>query len=118
MNQRTVLSCHEGSYRENHSACYRYLLRVALSPLAPEPIPHRRLTVIQKNPSLANAQRSDPTAGKVEAWARRSGFAVRSRLRQSAHSPLRFTRIIHDVRKTWRQRCRIERHTLAYSRAP
>jgi hypothetical protein len=31
--------------------------------------------VIQKNPSRAGASRSDPTVGKVEAWARRQGFA-------------------------------------------
>lgn len=30
--------------------------------------------VIGKNPSTASASRSDPTLGKVEAWARRRGF--------------------------------------------
>lgn len=34
-----------------------------------------RLTAILKNPSTASATRSDPTIGKVEAWARRNGFA-------------------------------------------
>jgi hypothetical protein len=48
---------------------YRYLLRVRLGP-------GRRLAVILKNPSTADALRSDPTVGKVEAWARRRGFGV------------------------------------------
>jgi hypothetical protein len=51
------------------SGHYRFLLRVFLSPL-----PGRSLTVILKNPSLADATRADPTVGKVEAWARRHGF--------------------------------------------
>jgi hypothetical protein len=34
------------------------------------------LTVILKNPSTAGAARSDPTVGKVEAWARGHGFGV------------------------------------------
>lgn len=50
---------------------HRYLLHVALTASAPSP---RILAVIQKNPSLADAERSDPTAGKVEAWARRNHF--------------------------------------------
>ena len=36
--------------------------------------PTRTLTVILKNPSTASAERSDPTVGKVEAWARRNRF--------------------------------------------
>jgi hypothetical protein len=49
---------------------YRYLLAVRLSG---EPGP--RLAAILKNPSTASVTRSDPTIGKVEAWARRNGFA-------------------------------------------
>jgi len=55
---------------------YRYLLHIALGPgRTGEPAGAPILTVIQKNPSLADAARSDPTAGKVEAWARRHAFA-------------------------------------------
>jgi hypothetical protein len=49
--------------------CHRYLLGVQIG-AGPA------LTVIQKNPSLADAERSDPTVGKVEAWARRQGFGT------------------------------------------
>src|SRR5215831_12146134 len=49
---------------------YRYLLAVRLSA---ETGP--RLGAILKNPSTASVTRSDPTIGKVEAWARRNGFA-------------------------------------------
>ncbi len=50
---------------------HRYLLHVALiSDAAPT------LTVIQKNPSLADGARRDPTVGKVEAWARRHRFGA------------------------------------------
>jgi hypothetical protein len=53
----------------------------------PEPGPYRywlqvrigrgpRLAVILKNPSTADAVHSDPTVGKVEAWAQRQGFGV------------------------------------------
>jgi hypothetical protein len=52
---------------------YRYLLEVRL---VAEPALHPRLAVILKNPSTASATRSDPTVGKVEAWARRRGFAT------------------------------------------
>ena len=48
---------------------YRYLLEVALSERGGP-----RLLVIGKNPSTASASRSDPTLGKIEAWARRAGF--------------------------------------------
>lgn len=49
---------------------YRYMLEIGLSDrLGP------RLTVVLKNPSKASEKRSDPTIGKVEAWARRRGFA-------------------------------------------
>ncbi|MCS6825533.1 MAG: DUF1643 domain-containing protein [Caldilinea sp.] len=50
---------------------HRYLLHVALTASALSP---RILTVIQKNPSLANAERCDPTVGKVESWARHNAF--------------------------------------------
>ncbi len=52
---------------------YRYVLQVRLSEGEG---PH--LTVILKNPSTADATRSDPTIGKVEAWARRHNFAALS----------------------------------------
>lgn len=52
---------------------YRYVLEVGLE-VAPHLGP--RLCVILKNPSRASAFRSDPTVGKVEAWARRHGFVV------------------------------------------
>jgi hypothetical protein len=48
---------------------YRYLLQVRIGSGA-------RLAVILKNPSMADAAHSDPTVGKVEAWARRQGFGV------------------------------------------
>ena len=48
---------------------YRYFLEVRI---AEEPT--RTLTVILKNPSTASAERSDPTVGKVEAWARKNKF--------------------------------------------
>ena len=57
-------------------ARYRYLLHIALTPSVEAAYARPVLTVIQKNPSLADATRSDPTAGKVEAWARRDGFAA------------------------------------------
>jgi hypothetical protein len=65
---RQVLRCVPESY-ETH----RYLLEIKLldgSQLSP------RLAVILKNPSTASAIKSDPTIGKVEAWARRRNFAV------------------------------------------
>ncbi len=48
---------------------HRYLLEVRVG-LRSRP----RLAVILKNPSTASASRSDPTVGKVEAWARRAGY--------------------------------------------
>lgn len=63
-----------------YDRAYRYLLQIRLGA-------GRRLAVILKNPSTADAERSDPTVGKVEAWARRHGcgtltlvnlFALRS----------------------------------------
>lgn len=48
---------------------YRYYLRVRLG-AGPA------LTVIQKNPSLADHTRRDPTVGKVEVWARRHGYGL------------------------------------------
>jgi hypothetical protein len=52
---------------------YRYLLVVRLADASGDA--DRRLTAILKNPSTASAMRSDPTIGKVEAWARRNGVA-------------------------------------------
>lgn len=49
---------------------YRYLLEVALRECGGP-----RLAAVLKNPSRASAWRSDPTIGKLEAWARRHGFA-------------------------------------------
>ena len=48
---------------------YRYFLEVRVSD-----VPSRTLTVILKNPSTASAERSDPTVGKVEAWARKNEY--------------------------------------------
>lgn len=48
---------------------YRYFLEVRIVE------EHARtLAVILKNPSTASAERSDPTVGKVEAWARRNEY--------------------------------------------
>lgn len=65
---RRILEC-------RFSSClrYRYLLQVALSP---EWNHFPAITVILKNPSTADAQRGDPTTGKVEAWARHHGYAI------------------------------------------
>lgn len=57
-------------------ARYRYFLHIVLSGSLREAASHPVLSVIQKNPSLADAMRSDPTVGKVEAWARRQGFGA------------------------------------------
>lgn len=65
---RQVLRCIPETYE-----AHRYLLEIKLldgSQLSP------RLAVILKNPSTASALKSDPTIGKVEAWARRRNFAV------------------------------------------
>ena len=48
---------------------YRYFLEVRI---AEEHAP--TLAVILKNPSTASAERSDPTVGKVEAWARKNEY--------------------------------------------
>lgn len=48
---------------------YRYVLEVALRE---DDAP--KLMVVMKNPSTASEERSDPTIGKVEAWARRHGY--------------------------------------------
>jgi hypothetical protein len=50
------------------SRLYRYWLEVQLAES------RLKLAVILKNPSTASAGRSDPTMGKVEAWALRRGF--------------------------------------------
>ena len=48
---------------------YRYFLEVRIAE------EHARtLTVVLKNPSTASAERSDPTVGKVEAWARKNEY--------------------------------------------
>ena len=60
---RQIVRCIPQEYQR-----YRYLLEVRIAEAGP------RLTVILKNPSRAGATRSDPTVGKVEAWARRQGF--------------------------------------------
>jgi hypothetical protein len=52
------------------STQYRYWLEVKLAEHGPT------LVVILKNPSTADAERSDPTLGKVEAWARRRGYGT------------------------------------------
>jgi hypothetical protein len=66
MPARRVLRC------EPDGGPYRYLLEVQL---ADDPSAGR-LAVMLKNPSTASAARSDPTVGKVEAWARRYGFGA------------------------------------------
>ena len=48
---------------------YRYFLEVRIADDL-----GRTLTVVLKNPSTASAERSDPTVGKVEAWARKNNF--------------------------------------------
>jgi len=63
---RRVLRCAPEEYGR-----HRYLLEIALAPAS-----RPRLAVVLKNPSTASAERSDPTAGKVEAWARRAGFGA------------------------------------------
>ncbi|MEK6709383.1 MAG: DUF1643 domain-containing protein [Nitrospinota bacterium] len=62
---RRVLRCAPGEGK------HRYLLEVALSPQE-----RPRLAVIGKNPSTASASRSDPTLGKIEAWAQRHSFGA------------------------------------------
>ncbi len=64
---RQVVRCVPETY-ETH----RYLLEVKLRD---GPSLKPRLAVILKNPSTASALKSDPTIGKVEAWARRRNFA-------------------------------------------
>ena len=48
---------------------YRYFLEVRISENRT-----RTLAVVLKNPSTASVERSDPTVGKVEAWARKNKF--------------------------------------------
>jgi hypothetical protein len=64
---RQVVRCVPETY-----GTHRYLLEVKLSDC---PALNPRLAVILKNPSTASAVKSDPTIGKVEAWARRRNFA-------------------------------------------
>ena len=61
---REVTACAPWAYGR-----YRYFLEVRIADGLT-----RTLTVILKNPSTASAERSDPTVGKVEAWARRNEF--------------------------------------------
>ncbi len=72
---RQVIRCLPAS-SDHPQHRYRTLLTVQLTP---EPAPAsledpRHLAVLLKNPSRADANRMDPTVGKVEAWARRQGF--------------------------------------------
>jgi hypothetical protein len=62
--QRRVISCTPALPRQ-----YRYRLTVWIGE-------GPALTVVLKNPSLADSTRRDPTVGKVEAWARRNGFGL------------------------------------------
>ena len=64
---RQILEC-----RLSTCLRYRYLLRVSLFPEQPTA---QTLTLILKNPSTADANRGDPTTGKVEAWARQHGYS-------------------------------------------
>lgn len=50
---------------------YRYSLRIGT-----EASRSRQLTIIQCNPSDANASRSDPTVGKVSRWAAEHEFGI------------------------------------------
>lgn len=61
----TVLRCIPSIPRR-----YRYWLELRLAERGP------CLGVILKNPSTATAEKSDPTVGKVSAWARRRGFGT------------------------------------------
>jgi hypothetical protein len=66
-----VIQCEPATY-----GAHRYLLVVHLTgDTADSGNAGPRLTAILKNPSTASATRSDPTTGKVAAWARRNGFA-------------------------------------------
>jgi hypothetical protein len=65
---RRVVRCVPEAY-----GTHRYLLEVRLRE---EILAGPRLAVILKNPSTASAVKSDPTIGKVEAWARRRNFAT------------------------------------------
>ena len=65
---RQILEC-----RLSTCLRYRYLLRVSLCPEQPSA---QTLTLILKNPSTADANRGDPTTGKVEAWARQHGYGI------------------------------------------
>lgn len=62
---RQVVRCEPGR------GPYRYLLEIELHPRSSRQAP---LVAVLKNPSTADATRSDPTIGKVEAWARGQGF--------------------------------------------
>ncbi len=62
---RRVIRC-----EPEDDARYRYALEVALRE-GEGP----RLAAVLKNPSRASVWRSDPTIGKLEAWARRHGYA-------------------------------------------
>ena len=65
---RTILDC-------TLSSCQRYRYRLCVA-LLPKWSDAPTLTIILKNPSTADAQRGDPTTGKVEAWARHQGIGV------------------------------------------
>jgi hypothetical protein len=69
-----VIQCEPARYDP-----HRYLLVVHLAGTADDAgaadNAGPRMTAILKNPSTASAMRSDPTIGKVAAWACRNGFA-------------------------------------------
>jgi hypothetical protein len=52
------------------------MLTVELVPETKSCYQARRMVVLQKNPSLADATRRDPTVGRVESWARRRRFSA------------------------------------------
>lgn len=61
----------EVSYCElDESSTYRYVLEVLLT----SGVDNNPLIVILKNPSTADATKTDPTTNHVEAWARHHGF--------------------------------------------
>ncbi len=66
---REVVRCIPESYE-----AHRYWLEIRLIE-SENAQPSPRLCVLLKNPSTASAVKSDPTIGKVEAWARRRNFA-------------------------------------------
>ena len=66
MARREVLRCIEHGN-------YRFVLEVKPRGAVKS---NKRLLVIMKNPSTADSTKSDPTIGKVEAWAKRHGYGT------------------------------------------